>query len=153
MNYDTVQKPCEEVMAANFKEISHQTDFLNLDLSEMQHYVSDICSDSVNSDHIVDGLMRWVSYEEERIPYLEDLLSKGQLDKCSAEGLKNAMESYEPLLGKTPMVYRLLFKTLADNAVTTSRTMLLVVGGKEGNKVNPVCWKVNKPNEIVYFCV
>ena len=40
MNYDAIKQPCEEVMAANIKQISHQTDFQNLDLSEMQHYVS-----------------------------------------------------------------------------------------------------------------
>ena len=155
MNYDIIKEQCEKIMAANFTQISQQNDFLNLDLNEIQCYVSDICSDNMNSDHIVDGLMRWVSHEDERVPYLEDLLNKGHLNKCSAEGLKNAMETYEPLLDKTPMAYKLLFKTMADSAVTTSKTMtdmLVVVGGKEDGTVSPVCWKVNQSKEIVHLC-
>ena len=55
MNYATIKEPCEELMAANIIQISHQIDFLNLDLNEMQHYVGDICSGNVKSDNIVDG--------------------------------------------------------------------------------------------------
>ena len=155
MNYDTITELCEEIMMANVKPISHQTDFLNLDLNEIQHYVSDICSDNLNSDHTVDGLMRWVSHEDERVTYLEDLLNKIQLNKCSAEGLKNAMDSYESVLDKTPMAYKLLSKTLANIAIDTSETVsdiIVVVGGLEGDKVSPVCWKINQSNEVVHFC-
>ena len=101
MNYNTIKEPCEGLMAANFKQISQQIDFLNLDMNEIQHYVSNICSHDLNSDHIVDGLMRWVSHEDERVTYLEDLLSKVHLNECSAERLKNVMDTYESLLNET----------------------------------------------------
>ena len=39
MNYETIKEQCEDMMVANFRQISQQTDFLNLDLTEMQHYV------------------------------------------------------------------------------------------------------------------
>ena len=58
MNYDTIKKQCEEIIAANFKQISQQIDFLNLDVKEMEHCMSDICSDTVNSDDILDAVMR-----------------------------------------------------------------------------------------------
>ena len=150
MNYGTIKEPCEELMAANIIQISHQIDFLNLDLYEMQHYVGDICRGNVKSDSIVDGLMRWVNHDDERVPYLEDLLNKHQLNKCSADGLKNAMDSCDSLLDKTPMAYKLLLTSLAS--ITTHTDTVLVIGGEEGDQVSHVCWKVEHPNEIVHMC-
>ena len=150
MSYDTIKEKCEGLMAASIKKISRQNDFLNLDLNEIQHYASNICTDSVNSDHLVNGLMRWVNHKDERVPYLEDLLNKGQLNKCSAKGLKNAMDSYESLLDKTSMTYKLLLKSFAS--ITTHTDTVVVIGGEEGHQVNPVCWKVEHPNEIVHLC-
>ena len=150
MSYDTIKKPCEEIMTANIRQISKQNYFLNLDLHQIQLYVSDICSDCVRSDHIVDGLMRWVNHDDERVPYLEDLLNKGQLNKCSAEGLKHAMQTYELLIDKTPMAYKLLLKSLAS--IATHTDTVVVIGGEEGDQVNSACWKVEHPNEIVHLC-
>ena len=156
MNYDTIKVPCEEILAANFRQISHQNDFLNLYLDEMQQYVSGICTDSVNSDHIVDGLMRWVNHEDERVPHLEDLLNKSQLNKCSVEGLTNAMETYETLLDKTQTGYKLLSKTLADIATdiskTTTDTMVILGGEEDDGNTSLLCWKVEKSNEVVHLC-
>ena len=104
MNYDTIKKQCEEIIGANFKQISQHTDFLNLDMKEMDYCVSDICCDTVNSDNILDAVMMWTSHEDERVEYLEDLLQKVKLNSCSVKGMKNAMETYESLLDKTPMV-------------------------------------------------
>ena len=140
MNYDTIKEPCEEIMAANLKQISLQTHFRNLDLNEMQQYVIDICSESVSSDHIVGGLLRWVNHDDARVPHLEDLLYKGQLNKCSAEGLKNTVEAFESLLDKTPMACKLLFKASTDNAfITLPKPITVVVGGREDGEVSPVC--------------
>ena len=156
MNYDAIKEPCEKLMAANFKRISHQTDFLNLDLNEIQHYVSDICSDSVNSDQIVDGLMRWTHQEDERVSYLEDLLNKRQLNKCSAEGLKYAMDTYETLLDKTQTGYKLLSKTLADIAVGISKTVtdvFVVIGGEDNEMVaSKECWQVSPSPVVEHLC-
>ena len=155
MNYDTIKKTCEEIMVANFKQISHQTDFLNLDLKEVQYYLSDICSDTVCSDDTVHATLRWAGHEEERISLLEDLLSLIQLNKCSDEGLKSIIKLHESVLDKTLMVYKLLLKTSANIRADTSKTMsdtVVIVGGQEGNKVSPVCWKVDQSNEIVHLC-
>ena len=154
MNYDTINELCEEIMATDFKQISQQTDFLNLDLNEVQHYVSDILSDTVISDDTVDATMRWVGHKEERIVNVEGLLHNVQLNRCSARGIKNTMETYESLLDKTPVVCKLLLKTLAGIATDISKaiTDIIIVGGREGKRVSPVCWKVNQSNEIVHLC-
>ena len=149
MSYDTIKKPCEEIMAANIRQIAQQNDFLNLDPHQLQQYVSDICSDCVKSDYVVDGLMRWVNHDDERVPSLEDLLNKGQLNKCSAEGLKQAMETYETLIDKTPMAYKLLLKSFSS--IATHTDTVVVIGGEEDGQVNHVCWKVEHPNEIVHL--
>ena len=155
-NYDTIKKQCEKIIAANFKQISQQIDFLNLDLKEMDYCISDICNDTVNSDDIIDAVMRWTGHEEERVEYLEVLLQKVKLNSCSAEGMKNAMGTYEPLLDKTPVVCKLLMKTLADIAVQIATKMtdtVIIVGGLEGETVNNVCWKVKESDAIVQLCV
>ena len=155
MNYDTIKKQCEEIIGANFKQISQQIDFLNLDFKEMDYCVSDICCDTVNSDDILDAVMRWTSHEEERVEYLEDLLQKVKLNSYSAEGIKNTMETYESLLDKTPVVCKLLLKTLADIAVEISKKMtdtVIIVGGQEGATMNDVCWKVDQSDGVVQFC-
>ena len=152
MNYDTIKKQCEEIMAANFNHISHQTHFLNLELDDMQHYVSDICSDTVNSDDSVDAALRWAKHEEGRVTLLEDLLHKVQLKNCSDEGIKAVIKTHGTLLDKSPMVYKLLVNTLVD----TENDAVVVVEGQEGDDnqydVNKVCWKVDKSNEIVHLC-
>ena len=114
MNYDNINGKCEELMAANCRQISHQNDFLNLDLNEMQQYVNDICSETINSDNAIDVAMRWVNNKDERVTLLEELLKKIQLCKCSDEGIKTVMKTHESLLDKAPMVYKLLLNTLAD---------------------------------------
>ena len=148
MNYDRFKEQCNEIMVANFSQISQQIDFLNLDLNEMNYYVFDICSDTVNSDEAVDVLMRWVSHEEERITFLEDLLHQVQLSKCSVKGIKAVIKTHGILLDKTPMVYKLLLKTSA-NAMTDS---LVIIGGRHENEANKVCWKVSQSDECVQLC-
>ena len=154
MNYDSIKEQCEEIIATNFKQISQHTDFLNLDLKEMQHYVSDICSDTVHSDDTVNASMRWAAYKEERAALLEDLLSNIQLKMCSEEGIEGIIKIHESLLDKTPMVYKVLLKTLAGIRGETSKAMcntIVIVGGEEAGKVRPVCWKIDKSNEIVHL--
>ena len=63
MNYDSIKKPCEEIMAANFRQISRLTGFLNLELPELQSYVINICSDKVDRDIILDAAMKWAGHE------------------------------------------------------------------------------------------
>ena len=70
--------------------------------------------------------MRWVGHEEKRVSYLEDLLSKVQLNKCSAEGIKAGMKNHESLLDKTPMVYKLLLETLADTATAEPKASISI---------------------------
>ena len=157
MKYNTIKEQCEEIMTANFSDISQQTDFLNLELNEMQHYLNVICSDTVNSDDIVDATMRWVRHVEERVSLLEDLLHKVNLSKCTDERIKAVMNSYEELLDKMPMVYKLLLKTSSDIRADTYKRLndsVAVVGGQEvnTNKVNPVCWLVNHSKGIVHLC-
>ena len=94
--------------------------------------------------------MRWINHDDERVPYLEDLLNKRQLNKCSAEGMKNAMDSYDSLLDKIPMAYKLLLTSLTS--ITTHTDTVLVIGGEEDGQVSHVCWKVKHPNEIVHLC-
>ena len=155
MNYDTIKKHCKVIIALNFKQISQQIDFLNLGLKEMDFCVSDICCNTVNSDDIIDAVMRWTDHKGERVENLEDLLHKVQLNKCSVEGIRNAMETYEQLLDKTPVVCKLLMKSLADIAVEISKKItdiVIIVGGQEGHQVNDVCWKVDQSDAIVQFC-
>ena len=147
MNYDTIKEKCEEIMAANFKDLSEQTDFLNLDLNEMKHYVSSICSETVNSDTTVDATIRWVSHAEERIDLLEDLLHILQLSKCSEEGIQVIIRTHEALLDKTPMVYKLLLKTSANARNDESKTVtdsVVIVGGRDDKKAKTECWKINE---------
>ena len=88
----------------------------------MQHYVSDICTDALNSDDIVDAIMYWVSQNEERVPHFEDLLNKVKLNKCSVEGIQAIMKTHESLLDKAPTaVYKLLLSTVVKIAAVTSR--------------------------------
>ena len=152
MSYDAIMKQCEEMMAANFNQISHQMDFLNLELDGMQHYVGDICSDTVNSDDVIDAKLKWASHEEGRITLLEDLVPRVQLNRCSDEGIKAFIKTHGALLHKSPTVYKLLVNTLVD--IRTDA--VVVVGGLEGdssqNNINLVCWKVDKSNEIVHLC-
>ena len=156
MNYDNIKKQCEEIIAANFKQITQQIDFLNLDLHEIDYCVSDICSNTVNSDVIIDAVMRWTGHEDERVENLKYLLQKVKLSNCSAEGMKNTMETYESLLDKTPVVCKLLMKTSVDIAVENSETdTVVIVGGREGEEVNEVCWKVAQcgvDQSIVQLC-
>ena len=121
-NYDSIKERCDVMIVENFKHISQETDFLNLDFNQMQHYISDICSDTVNSDDIIDAIMKWVGHEEERVPYFEDLLNQVQLNKCSAEGIQACMKNHESVLDKTPMVYKLLLKTLVDTVMAAPKT-------------------------------
>ena len=147
MNYSTIKNQSEEMIAANFKQISRQIGFLNLDMNEMDYCMSNICCDTVNSDDILDAVMRWTSHEEELVQNLEGLLQKVKLNTCSAEGMKNAMETYESLLDKTSVVCKLLMKTVADIAVEISKKMtdtVIIVGGQEGETVSDVCWKVDQ---------
>ena len=140
MNYDDIKERCEEMIAENSRHISQQTDFLNLDFNKIQHYISDICSETVSSDDLIDVTLKWVGHEEERVPYLEDLLNKVQLNKCSAEGSKAGMKNHQSVLDKTPMVYRLLLETLVDIATAAPKvsidTRIVVVCGEKGDKVN-----------------
>ena len=154
MNYDSINELCEEMMVANLKQISQQTDFLNLDVNEMNHYVIDICSDTVSSDVTVDALMRWVGHEDERVALLEDHLHKVQLNNCSEKGIKAVIKTHEALLDKTPMVYKLLLKTSADSRNDESKTLtasVVIVGGRYDRKANKACWKVNKDG-MMHLC-
>ena len=158
MNYHQIKGKCEELMAAHFKQISQQTAFLNLEITEMQHYVCDICSGTVSSDDIVDATLRWVSHEEERVSLLEDLLRNVQLNKCSDEGIKAITKAHEALFDKVPMVYKLLLNTPVDTSTNTPSTstntpkdkndIIFILGGKvyddDGDVVvSRDCWKVN----------
>ena len=155
MNYDNINLKSEEIMVANVQKISHQTDFLNLDLNEMQHYVSEICCDIIRSDDIIDAAMRWVTHAEDRVTLLEDILHKVNLSKCSREGITSVIKTHEALLDKAPMVYKLLINTLSNIEIATSRTVtdsVVLVGGQEGDEFSHVCWTVEKSNEIVHLC-
>ena len=155
MKYDAIKRQCEEIVAANFKQISQQIDFLNLDLKEVDYCVSDICSDTVDSDDILDAVMRWTGHADERVENTDDLLQKVKLNKCSVQGITNAMGSYEPLLDKIPAVCKLLLKTLANIAGEISKKMtdtLIIVGGQVDQTVSDACWKVDQSDAIVQFC-
>ena len=155
MNYNSIKDHCEELMATHFKQIVQHTDFLNLDLKEMQHYVSDICSDTVQGDDIVDATLRWAGHEEERISLIEDLLSNIQLNKCSDEGIHDIISTYESLLDKIPMVYKLLRKpstSIRADTTNTKTDTVVIVGGKEDTECSSECWKVDQSNEIAHLC-
>ena len=152
MNYDTIKQHCEEILAEQFDQISQQTDFMNLDLPEMEYCITNICRDTVDSDIILDSAMRWVSHKEQAAD-LEDILHKVHLNKCSAGGIQALLQKHETLLDKTPMVYKLLVNTLANVATSASKTeMVVIVGGQEVNTVNNACWKVSQSNEIEHLC-
>ena len=149
MNYDTIKDKCEEIIVANFSKISQHTDFLNLSIAEMQHYVSNVCKDTVKDDNILDAVMKWIAYNETQQAYLEDLLHNVQLTKCSTECIKSVLQTYETLLDHQPMMYKLLCNTLADISATLvasckTETQMVVIGGQEGREANLVCWEVNK---------
>ena len=147
MNYSYIKFHCEDIMAADFDHISQQTDFLNLDLIEIQGYTSEICHDKVEMDSVLDATMRWVNNEEERVTHMEGLLHKIQLTACSADGIKTALQIHESLLDKMPMVYKLLSNTLADIKTDSSKAltqMFILVGGQDGDEVNRICWKHDK---------
>ena len=155
MNYISIKEQCEVMMAAKFEEISEQIDFLNLDLNDLNHYILDICSDTVNSDDTLDILIRWVSHDEERITFLEDLLATVQSSKCSEERIHIVVKTHEALFDKVPMAYKLLLQTSADATTETSETLtdsVVVVGGQQGDEASEVCWKVNNSAEIVQLC-
>ena len=116
MKYDTIKDKCEEIIAAKFSQISQQDDFLNPAVTEMQHFVSNVCKDSVKADDVLDAVMRWVSYEEGQQTHLENLLLKVQLPKCSAKCIKSVLQTYETLLDHQPIMFKLLYNTLADIA-------------------------------------
>ena len=138
MNYKGIKEQCEEMMAANFRLITQQTDFLNLDFNKMQHYMSDICSDTVNGDDVVDATVHWVSHEEERITALEDLLQNVQMNKCSDEGIKTVMKTHEALFDKVPMTYKLLLNTPVDTITPNTKNDIVVVLGGEENCISNV---------------
>ena len=140
MNYDNVKEKCEEIIAANFGQISRQTDFLNLNLTEMQYYVGDICSETVHSDDIVDATIRWTGHEEEQVALLEDLLLNIQLNKCSDEGIKAIIDTHESLLDKTPMVYKFLLKRSSSIATDTSNASAGCSTSGEANPDEPLAF-------------
>ena len=149
MNFDDIRDRCEKIMADDFYQVSQETDFLKLDLGEVQEYLINICSEIVDSDLILDALMRWVDHNEDRVPLLEDLLHKINLDKCSAEGIKAVMLSHETLLDKAWKVYKLLLqRTLRDTSIDKSKEVsqgLVVLGGRDkAIKPNHQCWKVGE---------
>ena len=156
MNYDSIQDRCEEIIAANFNQISQQTDFLNLSIAEMQHYVSNVCKDSVKADDVLDAVMKWIAHDKAQQEYLEDLLHNVQLNKCSAESIKSVLQTYETLLDSQPMMYKLLCNTLADisTALMASckiEAKMVVVGGQYNvNEANLVCWEVNEGFRELY---
>ena len=145
MNYDNIKGKCEEIMAANFGQITHQTDFLNLDLKQMQHYMSDLCGDTVHSDDVIDATIRWTGHKEERVDFLEDLLSNIQLNKCSDEGIKGIIDTHESLLDKTPMVYKLLLKTSASIETDTSNASAGSSTSGEANLDEPLACLRGQP--------
>ena len=155
MNYDNIKKQCEKIMIVNFGQISHQIEFLNLDLEEMQHYVIDICSDTdsdVKGDEAVDAVLRWVNHEEGRVALLEELLQTFQLDRCSDEGIKAIMNTHEALLDKTPMVYKLLVNRLTKSIPKAIAQLLVVLGGDVDDKeANYQCWEVSQSGIVNFF--
>ena len=150
MNYDAIDKQCGEIIAANFYQILQQKDFLNLELNDMQHIVSNICSDAVNSDATVDAVLRWVSHEEERVTLIEDLLHKVQLNRCSDKGIKAVIQTHGPLLDKVPMIYKLMISVFTDIGIIVVGG-LYIEGEDSQSKVNKVCWKVDKSNGIEHL--
>ena len=155
MNFDDIRDKCEKIMTEQFIHVSQQTDFRKLDLTEMEEYIINICSETVDSDLILSALTQWVSHNEERVPFLQDLLHKVHLDRCSAEGIKAVLSSHEALFDKTLQVYKVLLKALADISTDNSKARiqrLVIIGGREGvNQPNLKCWDVSESNIETLF--
>ena len=149
MNYDDTKNQCEEIMATNFSAVSQQTDFVNLELNDVKHYITNICRHTVGSDSVLNQAMRWVNYKEERIMHLEDILKSVQLTQCSSEGLSAVTKTYESLFEKVPIVYRLLNIALAG---ATKSNTVVVVGGEVRDEVSRTCWRVDHSDQIVPLC-
>ena len=152
-----IRTKCEAIMIENFPEVSKQTDFLHLSYEELQSYLSDICSKTVKSDDALNSVMRWVNHKlDSRLQHLEPIMLPIQLHKCSARSIKTVIKTYKAILDKQTVVFRLLNNALIDMLEAMvdakSKPTLMVIGGKTGNEVNPVCWSIAEAGQFEEFC-
>ena len=140
MDFKNIKSRCEEMMTADFEQVSQEPDFLKLEFAAIQDYLNNICGDNVKSNHILDAAMRWVGGEEGRVAHLETLMKHIHLDKCSAEGIRNVMKVHEEILDKQLVMYKYMASSMAMIPLPT----LVILGGEVDNTVNNECWKVTK---------
>ena len=159
MNLDNIKGQCEEMITGDFYKVSRQENFVSLTHGELQHYINDITSDTIQSDDILDATMRWVNHDaENRQMHLQDLLQQLQLNKCSVLFIKTVIKSYDKLLGQTPNVYKLLIDALVTIStklmMATPQVMtrvLVLIGGRE-DEISRVCWKLHQSNQVERLC-
>ena len=172
IDLDATKEHCEDLMATAFVEITKHREFLRLNHAEVTDYFNHVCGQIIERDDILKAAMYWVDHDAtERLEYLDDLLQKIELDKCSMQGIRTVIKSYTALLDQQPMLYKVLSCAAMDDLCDSSassevvsskpvkqhpqqqnKSVVVIVGGSTDHAVNRVCWKLNEKNQIEELC-
>ena len=155
---------CEQIIAGHLAEISSHRDFLAMTHAEVKDCLSGVSNSETahDDDKVLKAAMHWVNQDtDDRLTHLEDLLKEIQLEKCSQEVLFDVMKTYKAPIVANTSAYELLIEAL--HQVTTKEKLspkskpkvketLVIIGGKVGLQVSPVCWHLDSSDQIVELC-
>ena len=157
---------CEEIIAGHLAEISSHSDFLAMTDAEVKDCLSGVSKSETahDDDDVLRAAMQWTSQDtEDRLTHLENLLKEIQLENCSQKAVVDVMKIHRRMVVANIEVYDLLTNALQQ--ITTGdtenlsqkfkakvREMLVIIGGQVDDEVSPVCWYLDRSNQIMELC-
>ena len=155
MNLDELISRCSQIMISDIKEILSGPEFLELSISELNHYFSEAERNKVDPDVLLGAGLDWVSADSQtRHDVIEDLLKSVSLEKCSLQCVKEEAEKHAVSLRSNPSGYKLMLDAVIYIAqhrpIRKKRSpRIILIGGVESYALHSVpndqCWLLDYP--------
>ena len=145
----------QKMMQTSYQEIITTTDFKELEKPHLLQYLTDVREQSIYTDDLLKGALEWVKHDaQNRLVYLEDLLSVVQISKCRDSVLSKMMEDYADLFHEQKCVHELFMSEILNRLKPKSlgevKTIIIGGGQSESNDPNTACWILQKDEIIKY---
>ena len=166
LNIDRLITICSEFLAVSLSDVSKESEFLELSLTEVNSCISDAKDANADSDEMLEVTMNWVACKrEERQDHILDMLEKIDLTRCSIQCIDTEMDKHNELLYAQPAALGKLMKSLIQIASQLQsppgirrkwsereRKTIIVIPGQEGeDSAHNECWHLHKSMKFVEF--
>ena len=151
----TIMPKVQKMMQTSYNKILMTTDFKQLDKPRLLQYLIDLHEQGTCCDDLLNGALILVKHDaDNRMAYMEDLLTVVHISKCSDSFLSKTMDDYAELLNKQQRAHNLMMSEVLRRMKPKSlgEVKTIIIGGGQFSSYapSPTCW-ILQNDEMVKF--